>query len=147
MTENDKETLPHDHDEQRPVETPPQPSRDDAGTATHTSTDSVATDVDRAFASEYLDELILAILLRRGELNGMEVIREFSRLFNIQFSPGTVYPHLHSLEGDGLLACRECVQTKEYSIDDSEAAQDRIDSALAQMSRLSTFLATTAPEE
>jgi DNA-binding transcriptional ArsR family regulator len=142
MTE-DEETLPDEPTARGPGQTPSQRDATTAGRAQ----ESVAAGVDRTFASEYLDELILAILLRRGEANGMEIIRTFARRFGVQFSPGTVYPHLHSLEEEGLLACRECVQTKEYSIDDAEATRERIDATVTQMSRLSVFLETAQSDD
>ncbi len=104
------------------------------------------TQLDRSFASEHLDELILAILLSHGEANGMEIIRECTRRFGVQFSPGTVYPHLHSLEEEGVLARRECVQTKEYRVDDPEAARARLTSVLSQLTCLESFLSGTGTE-
>jgi DNA-binding PadR family transcriptional regulator len=102
--------------------------------------------LDRSFVSEYLDELIIAILFRCDEANGMEIIREFTHRFGVQFSPGTVYPHLHSLEDEGILACRESVQTKEYRIDDPEAAAAYLDSVLFQLSRLEEFINATVQD-
>ncbi len=101
------------------------------------------TQLDRSFASEHLDELILAILLSHGEANGMEIIRECTRRFGVQFSPGTVYPHLHSLEEDGTLAQRETVQTKEYRIADEQAAKDSLTATTTQLTWLSEFFGTT----
>ncbi len=144
MTEDSPEVLPDDIAEQQSDRAPPQSG---ASETTRAAPEASGAGLDRAFASEYLDELILAVLLRRGEANGMEIIREFTRLFGVQFSPGTVYPHLHSLEKEGILACRECVQTKEYRIDDAESAEECIDAALAQMSRLSAFLGTTPSDD
>lgn len=109
-------------------------------------TSSMGWRLERSFASEYLDELIITILLRRGEANGMDIIRELTHLFGVQFSPGTVYPHLHSLEDEGVLECRECVQTKEYSIDDRQTAREYIDSTVGQLSRLSEYLDVTVRE-
>ncbi len=102
--------------------------------------------LDRSFVSEYLDELIIAILFRCDEANGMDIIREFTHRFGVQFSPGTVYPHLHSLEEEGILVCRESVQTKEYSIDDPEAAAAYLDSVLSQLSCLEQFVSATVQE-
>ena len=102
--------------------------------------------LERSFASEYLDELIIAVLFRCEEANGMDIIREFTHRFGVQFSPGTVYPHLHSLEEEGVLARRECVQTKEYRIDDPEAARARLTSVLSQLTCLESFLSGTGTE-
>lgn len=96
--------------------------------------------LDRTFVSEYLDELIIAILLNHKEANGMDIIREFGHLFGVQLSPGTVYPHLHSLEEEGILECRECVQTKEYRIADQQTARTYLELTLAQLSCLSGFI-------
>lgn len=102
--------------------------------------------LERSFASEYLDELIIAILFRCEEANGMDIIREFTHQFGVQFSPGTVYPHLHSLEEEGILARRECVQTKEYRIDDPEAARTYLTSVLSQLTCVEAFLSGTGRE-
>ena len=113
----------------------------DGMTETARAGGSTSLRLDRSFASEYLDELIIAILFRHDEANGMDIIREFSHLFGVQFSPGTVYPHLHSLEEEGILECRECVQTKEYRIVDEQTARAYLESTLAQLSCLRDFLA------
>lgn len=105
-----------------------------------------AVHLDRSFVSEYLDELIIAILFRCDEANGMDIIREFTHRFGVQLSPGTVYPHLHSLEAEGVLLCQERVQTKEYSIDDSEAAAAYLHSVLSQLSCLEQFVSSTMQE-
>ena len=102
--------------------------------------------LDRSFASEYLDELIISVLFRCEEANGMDIIREFAHRFGVQFSPGTVYPHLHSLEEEGVLACHERVQTKEYTIDDPEAAREYLDSTLTQLACLQRFIDATDNE-
>lgn len=99
--------------------------------------------LDRSFASKYLDELIIGILFRSGETNGMEIIRTFADIFGVQFSPGTVYPHLHSLEEEGVLACRESVQTKEYYVDDDAAGREYISSIMEQMVCMSGFLGSS----
>ncbi len=102
--------------------------------------------LDRSFVSEYLDELIIAILFRCDEANGMDIIREFTHRFDVQFSPGTVYPHLHSLEEEGVLACRESIRTKEYRIDDPETAAAYLDSVLSQLSCLGQFINSTVQD-
>jgi DNA-binding transcriptional ArsR family regulator len=102
--------------------------------------------LERSFVSEYLDELIIAILFRCEEANGMDIIRELTHRFGVQFSPGTVYPHLHSLEEEGILARRECVQTKEYRIDDPEAARALLVSVLSQLTCVEAFLSETGGE-
>ena len=46
--------------------------------------------------------------------------------------PGTVYPVLHELEDEELLSVHELVQTKEYSIDDGEAAHEKLEASMGQ---------------
>lgn len=146
MTNDDIETLLYefaDQGQQHSEHTATQPSRNDTLEADRSGISPLdGGGLDRSFASEYLDELIIAVLFRCEEANGMDIIREFTHLFGVQFSPGTVYPHLHSLEEEGVLACRECVQTKEYHIDDEEAAREYISAVLNQMSYLNDFLGT-----
>jgi DNA-binding transcriptional ArsR family regulator len=116
------------------------PTNDAAESGRLGESPSGAANLDRSFVSDYLDELIIAILLRCGEANGMDLIREFTHCFGVQFSPGTVYPHLHSLEEQGILARRERVQTKEYRIDDELAAREYLDSTETQLVCLGEFL-------
>ena len=133
-----------DRTEQQTERTPTQVSTDNTSGSDRTGGPAPGgVQLDRPFASEYLDELIIAILFRCDEANGMDIIREFTHRFGIQFSPGTVYPHLHTLEEEGVLACRECVQTKEYRINDTEAVREYLDSVLVQLSCLTQFLDTT----
>jgi hypothetical protein len=143
MTNNDIETLLSEFTG-RVEQQSEQPERSDETGAGGQPAGSVH--LDRSFVSEYLDELIIAILFRCDEANGMDIIREFTHRFGVQFSPGTVYPHLHSLEEEGILVCRESVQTKEYSIDDPEAAAAYLDSVLSQLSCLEQFMSATVQE-
>jgi hypothetical protein len=143
MTNNDIETLLSEFTD-RVEQQFEQPERSDETGAGGQPAGSVQ--LDRSFVSEYLDELIIAILFRCDEANGMDIIREFTHRFGVQFSPGTVYPHLHSLEDEGILVCRESVQTKEYSIDDPEAAAAYLDSVLSQLSCLEQFMSATVQE-
>lgn len=56
-------------------------------------------------AKGHLDTLILSVL-RHGQAHGYEVIAELRRRSDGEFDlpEGTVYPALHRLEADGLLA-------------------------------------------
>jgi DNA-binding PadR family transcriptional regulator len=150
MSNDDISTLLHeftDQTERQPDRPPAQmPTNEAPDTGRPDDSHSSGVRLDRSFASEYLDELIIAILFRCDEANGMDIIREFTHLFGVQFSPGTVYPHLHSLEEEGVLACRERVQTKEYHIDDEEAGREYIRSVLSQMTCLRDFLGTIPQE-
>ena len=150
MTNDDIDALLRevtDRDEQQSDHTATSPATDGTLDPDRSgSHPSAGPRLDRSFASEYLDELIIAILFRCEEANGMDIIREFTHRFGVQFSPGTVYPHLHTLEEEGVLDCRECVQIKEYRIDDHEAAREYLDSIVAQLSFVETSLSATVSE-
>jgi DNA-binding PadR family transcriptional regulator len=47
-------------------------------------------------------------------------------------SPGTVYPRLHELCDEDVLEQRELVKTKEYTLDDAEAAESSVAAAARQ---------------
>jgi hypothetical protein len=149
MTDKDIETLLSEFTnrvEQQFEQTPQPETAGDADVGRSGGPPAGGVNLDRSFVSEYLDELIIAILFRCEEANGMEIIREFTHRFGVQFSPGTVYPHLHSLKDEDVLVCRESVRTKEYSIDDPEAAAAYLDSTLTQLSCLEQFMGATVHE-
>lgn len=80
-----------------------------------------------------LDELLIVLVaLRDGGTHGKGLMEDLSSLFDARLSPGTVYPRLHELEDDGILEMHELVRTKEYRIDDPEAARERIEAAMCQ---------------
>jgi PadR family transcriptional regulator PadR len=56
----------------------------------------------------HLDGLLLAVLASTGPLHGYSIIDELSRRSGGSFSlpEGTIYPALHRLEREGLLASR-----------------------------------------
>ncbi|ERH09216.1 MAG: transcriptional regulator PadR-like family [halophilic archaeon J07HX64] len=146
MTENDIEAVLSEFTDRVEQQLEQPETSDEAGATNSGEPPAGGVHLDRSFVSEYLDELIIAILFRCDEANGMDIIREFTHRFGVQFSPGTVYPHLHSLEDEGILICRERVQTKEYSIDDPEAAAAYLGSVLSQLSCLEQFMSATVEE-
>lgn len=146
MTDNDIETLLSEFTDRVEQQFEQSETSNNVDAARSSGPPAGAVHLDRSFVSEYLDELIIAILFRCDEANGMDIIREFTHRFGVQFSPGTVYPHLHSLEEEGVLACRESVRTKEYRIDDPEAASAYLDSVLSQLSCLEAFMSATVQE-
>jgi hypothetical protein len=143
MTDNDIETLLSEFTDRVEQQLEQAETSDDVDATTPDGPPAGSVHLDRSFVSEYLDELIIAILFRCDEANGMEIIREFTHRFGVQFSPGTVYPHLHSLEEEDVLVCREGVRTKEYRIDDPEVAAAYLDSVLSQLSCLEEFMSAT----
>ena len=97
--------------------------------------------VDDGLVTQSLDEILLAVIaLSDEETHGTGLMETLSRLFDAQLSPGTVYPRLHDLESDGTLTVHELVQTKQYSIDDAEAAASQIERAAYRHFVMGTFL-------
>ncbi|CAI50313.1 PadR family transcription regulator [Natronomonas pharaonis DSM 2160] len=89
--------------------------------------------VDDGLIKQSLPELLLLLVgLRSTDTHGKGIMEDLSRFFGAQLSPGTVYPMLHDLEADDLLEMRELVQTKEYTIDDTEAVRGEIQAAMQQ---------------
>lgn len=88
-----------------------------------------------------LDEILTALVaLRTDGAHGTRLIEDASELFGVEPSPGTVYPRLHDLEADGTLERYDLVQTKQYGIDDADAAASRIEDAMYQHLLLGLFL-------
>ncbi|MEF8778430.1 MAG: helix-turn-helix transcriptional regulator, partial [Natronomonas sp.] len=70
-----------------------------------------------------LDELLLSLVaLRNADTHGKQLLDDLAQEFDTILSPGTVYPRLHELCDEGVLEQRELVKTKEYTLDDAEAA-------------------------
>lgn len=80
-----------------------------------------------------LEELLLVLVaLRDAETHGKGLMDDLSTLFDARLSPGTVYPRLHDLEDEEVLEMHELVRTKEYRIDDKDAAREQIETAMQQ---------------
>lgn len=91
--------------------------------------------------TQSLDEILLALIaLRDDETHGTGLMEDMARVFDVQPSPGTVYPRLHDLESDGTLARHDLVQTKQYSVDDAAAADRKIERAMYQHLAVGLFL-------
>lgn len=90
-------------------------------------------DIDDGLIKQSLPELLtMLVALRTSDTHGKGVMEDINRFFGAQLSPGTVYPTLHELDEEGLLEMRELVQTKEYTIDDTEAARESLQNAMTQ---------------
>lgn len=99
--------------------------------------------VDNSLVTESLDEILLAMIASlSNETHGTGLMNELERRFDVQLSPGTVYPRLHDLDEDDTLAVHELVQTKQYSINDRSEAKSRIERAVQQHLAMSMFLQT-----
>jgi len=97
--------------------------------------------VDEGHVTESLDEILIAMIASSAdETHGTGLMDELDRLFDVQLSPGTVYPRLHELESEDLLEMHELVQTKQYSIDDPSSARDRVERAVQQHLAIGLFL-------
>ncbi len=97
--------------------------------------------VDDGLVTQNLDEILLAMIaLSDEETHGTGLMEALSRLFDAQLSPGTVYPRLHDLEAEDTLTVHELVQTKQYSIDDTETAASRIEEAAYRHFVIGMFL-------
>jgi hypothetical protein len=95
---------------------------------------------DEEIVKQNLDEILVALIALRDGTHGKALIDDLSRLFDAELSPGTVYPRLHDIESDDVLAMHELVRTKEYSVDDQEAAEERIEQAMFHHLALGLFL-------
>ncbi len=98
-------------------------------------------DVGEEVVTQSLDEILVALIaLRDDETHGTGLMEDMTRLFDVQPSPGTVYPRLHDLESDGTLTRHDLVQTKQYSIRDDDAAESTLESAMYQHLAVGLFL-------
>ncbi len=95
---------------------------------------------DDEIVKQNLDEILIALIALRDGTHGKALIDDLSRLFDAELSPGTVYPRLHDIESDGILSMHELVRTKEYSVDDGDAAKERIERAMYHHLALGLFL-------
>ena len=100
---------------------------------TQTMFDGSGPDIDDGLIKQSLPELLVVLVgLRSNETHGKGIMEDLSRFFNAKLSPGTVYPTLHDLEEEGVLEMRELIQTKEYEIDDADAAREALQGAMGQ---------------
>lgn len=98
-------------------------------------------DIDEALASRSLDGLLTALIaLRQNGTHGTGLMDEIDSLFDVDPSPGTVYPRLHELEEEGTLTRYDLVQTKQYAIEDEAAAAELLEDAMYQHLVLGLFL-------
>lgn len=101
--------------------------------ATDTMFGGVRPEIDDGLVKQSLPELLVVLVgLRSNETHGKGIMEDLNRFFGAQLSPGTVYPTLHELDEEGILEMRELIQTKEYAVDDAEAARESLQEAMAQ---------------
>jgi hypothetical protein len=88
-----------------------------------------------------LDELLLSLVaLRNADTHGKQLLDDLAQEFDTILSPGTVYPRLHELCDEDVLEQRELVKTKEYTLDDAEAAESSVAAAARQHLALGMIL-------
>ena len=98
-------------------------------------------DVAEAAVTQSLDEILVALIaLRDDGTHGTGLMEDMAQLFDVQPSPGTVYPRLHDLESDGTLTRHDLVRTKQYSISDDDAAESILERAMYQHLAIGLFL-------
>lgn len=81
---------------------------------------------------ENLEDVLLMLIALHGETHGKELLSDLTQFFDVQLSPGTMYPCLHELEEEELLSMHSMVRTKEYSIEDEDAARATIEHTMVQ---------------
>lgn len=97
--------------------------------------------VTREVVTPSLDELLLALVaLREDGTHGTGLMEDVGCLFDVEPSPGTVYPRLHDLESEEILARHDLIKTKQYAVSDGDAAADRIERAMYQHLAVGLFL-------
>lgn len=95
--------------------------------------DGEGLDIDDGLVKQSLSEILVMLVgMRSNETHGKGIMEDLTRFFGAQLSPGTVYPTLHDLEEEGLLEMRELIQTKEYTIDDTDAVRESLHGAMSQ---------------
>jgi len=97
--------------------------------------------VDDGLVTQSLEEILLAMIaVADGGTHGTGLMEALEDQFGAELSPGTVYPRLHDLEGDGTLQMHELIQTKQYGIADDAAAKEQIATSAYQHLALGLFL-------
>jgi len=80
-----------------------------------------------------LDELLLSLVaMRSADTHGKQLLDDLAQEFDTILSPGTVYPRLHDLCDENVLEQRELVKTKEYTLEDADAAHETVAEAARQ---------------
>lgn len=97
--------------------------------------------LDDELVKAYLDEILLVLILAHGGACGQDLIRDLYRM-GCSLSPGTVYPHLHDLDDEGVLKMHKKRQTKQFRVEDRQKIEARIRAAAANLGTLrSIFVA------
>lgn len=101
---------------------------------------------DEEMVKHSLEELLLVLIAVQDGANGSKLMDDLEDHFETDLSPGILYPTLHDFDDEGLLESLELVRSKEYRIDDTEAARARAKSAARQHLALGYVLESMAEE-
>jgi hypothetical protein len=116
------------------------PSTDDGHEESNAVVSSIENrSLDEDLLKASLDDLLLGLIAIRDGACGKELR---SDLFSIGYdvSPGTLYPHLHDLESDGVLTMQEGVKTNEFRLADSNVVRDHLQSHVRDLVGLAIAL-------
>jgi DNA-binding PadR family transcriptional regulator len=103
--------------------------------------DENACSLPNDIVTQRLDEILVALIaLRNEDTHGTGLMAELADGFDVQPSPGTIYPRLHDLDANGTLTRHDLVQTKQYAIGDPDAADELLERAMQQHLALGLFL-------
>ena len=103
--------------------------------------EDVSPDVSEEVVTQSLDEILVALIaLRDDATHGTGLMEDVTALFDVEPSPGTVYPRLHDLNAAGTLTRHDLVQTKQYSVSDTASAESLLERAMYQHLALGLFL-------
>lgn len=89
-----------------------------------------------------LAEILLVLIGTRERTYGEELLGDLEEQFDVQLSPGTLYPTLYELHDDHLLSVHPQVRTKEYALADIDAVDDRLEASMRHHLAYSMLLAT-----
>lgn len=104
-------------------------------------------DFNRSVVRNELDTILLVLIaLGDTETHGRGLIQTIDDLMGMEFSPGSVYPELHTFEEEGTVRKQELVRSKEYQVADDTAVRDRIEEARNQHLVLGAFFARVLDE-
>jgi hypothetical protein len=92
-----------------------------------------------------LDDLLLGMIAARDGACG-KTLRSDLFAIGYDISPGTLYPHLHDLESDGVLTMHEGVKTKEFRLADPDEVRDHLRFRVRNLLALAIALETGRSE-
>ncbi len=107
------------------------------------TTNSIAEKYMVRFVKNYLDMIVLALILKR-KMCGTDIIKSIQKSFGVLLSTGTVYPLLHDLEEKGLLDCeygiRRRYKKKVYKAKDEQQVKNILIEHVQSNNILNKFL-------